>query len=190
MRPQNPPQVNRSREKPLNVLWLWPLWSSGAHSLDPCGFCDFFRVPGPGCLVGGEGKGGVTQKSTLPRAQLTALDGVWRRLQGDDPSTGLRNVHPENQPHSCVLPADVCLAFAQLNVSISQLQDACTVNAARGWKPHLQPTILVSREDHPQSHLHQVSWIILQPDTGRNCNILINISARDLYRKGSKTLIK
>lgn len=54
MRPQNPPQINRSREKPLNVLWLRPLWSSGA-TLDPGGSCDFCRVPGPGCLVGGSG---------------------------------------------------------------------------------------------------------------------------------------
>lgn len=70
------------------------------------------------------------QRPALPGAQLTALDGVRCSLQGDNPSTGLWNVHPENQPDSCVLSADVRLALAQLDVRIPQLQDSRTVDAA------------------------------------------------------------
>lgn len=70
------------------------------------------------------------QRPTLPGARLTALDGVRRGLQGDDPSAGLWDVHPEDQPDARVLPADVRLALAQLDVGVPQLQDARAVDAA------------------------------------------------------------
>ena len=89
------------------------------------------------------------QRPTLPRPQLTALDGVRCSLQGDDPSTGLWNVHPENQPDPCVLSANVRLALAQLDVRIPQLQDARTVDAARRLKTPFKTDHLSEQEGLP-----------------------------------------
>lgn len=89
------------------------------------------------------------QRPSLPRTQLTALDGVRCSLQGHDSSAGLWDVHPENQPHSRVLPADVRLSFPQLNVCISQLQDSRTVNAARRLKTPFTTEHLSEQERSP-----------------------------------------
>lgn len=72
-------------------------------------------------------------KRTQPSTRLTALDGVGRRLQGDDPAAGLGDVHPEHEPHPRVLPADVRLALAQLDVGVAEFQDPRTVDAAGRW---------------------------------------------------------
>ena len=137
MRPQNLPQVNRSREKLLNGLCLWALGSScPPHPpTDPCESCVFSR----GTLPRVEGHTEHTwQRPTLPKAQLTALDGVRRSLQGDDPPTGLWNVHSEHQPHPRVLPADVRLPFPQLDVGVPKLQDPRAIDAARRWRTPLR----------------------------------------------------
>lgn len=52
---------------------------------------------------------------------LTALDGVGGYLQGEGPAIGLRDMNPEHQPHTCVLPTDVRLPLAQLDVRVSKL---------------------------------------------------------------------
>ena len=52
---------------------------------------------------------------------LTALNGVGGYLQGEGPAIGLRDMNPEDQPHTRVLPTNVCLALAQLNVRVSEL---------------------------------------------------------------------
>ena len=86
---------------------------------------------------GAEGRVHCTcHRPALPRTQLTALDGVGRRLQGDDPSAGLGDVHSEHQPHARVLPPDVRLAFPQLNVRVPQLQDPGAVDAAGEERTH------------------------------------------------------
>lgn len=71
-----------------------------------------------------------------PRTALTALDGVGRGLQGDDPAAGLGDVHAEHQPHTRVLPPDVRLAFPQLDVRVPQLQDPRAVDAAAEERSH------------------------------------------------------
>lgn len=103
--------------------------------VDPCGSCVFLLSTWPGA----EGHVQYTRRRpTLPSAQLTAFDGVGCSLQGDDPPAGLWNMHPENQPHPRVLPADVRLAFPQLDVRVPQLQDPRTVNAARRLRTPLR----------------------------------------------------
>lgn len=52
---------------------------------------------------------------------LTALDGVGSYLQGEGPAIGLWDMDPEDQPHARVLPTNVCLSLAQLDVRVSQL---------------------------------------------------------------------
>lgn len=65
------------------------------------------------------------------RGILTALDRVGGHLQRQRAAAGLRDVHPEHQPHTRVLPADVRLPLAQLDVRVPELQDPGTVNAAK-----------------------------------------------------------
>lgn len=97
---------------------------------DPCGGSYIFKLPR--CLArGGRSHNSTLQRLAPPKARLTALNGVGRRLQGHDPAAGLRDVHSENKPHTRVLSPDVCLAFPQLNVGISKLQDSRTVDATR-----------------------------------------------------------
>ena len=62
---------------------------------------------------------------------LTALDGVGGHLQRQRAAAGLRDVDPEHQPHARVLPANVRLPLAQLDVRVPELQDPGTVDAAR-----------------------------------------------------------
>lgn len=52
---------------------------------------------------------------------LTALNGVGGYLQGEGPAIGLWNMNPEDQPHTCVLPTNICLSLAQLDVRVSEL---------------------------------------------------------------------
>lgn len=52
---------------------------------------------------------------------LTALNGVGGYLQGEGPAIGLWDMNPEDQAHTCVLPTDVRLPLAQLNVRVSEL---------------------------------------------------------------------
>lgn len=63
--------------------------------------------------------------------RLTALDGVGGDLQRQRAAAGLRDVDPEDQPHAGVLPADIGLPLAQLDVRVPQLQDPGAVDAAR-----------------------------------------------------------
>lgn len=64
-------------------------------------------------------------------AALTALDGVGGDLQRQRPAVGLRDVDAEDQPHARVLPPDVRLPLAELDVRVPELQDAGAVDAAR-----------------------------------------------------------
>lgn len=96
---------------------------------------------------------GVTRKGNAKgclgdwweRVVLTALDGVGGHLQRQCPAVGLRDVDAEDQPHSGVLPPNVRLPFAKLNVRVSELQDPSTVNAAENkhnafpWSPRPNP---------------------------------------------------
>ena len=52
---------------------------------------------------------------------LTALNGVGGYLQGKGPAIGLRDMNPEDQPHTRVLPTDVRLSLAQFDVRVSEL---------------------------------------------------------------------
>ena len=63
-------------------------------------------------------------------AALTALDGVGGDLQRQRPAVGLRDVDAEDQPHPRVLPPDVRLPLAELDVRVSELQDPGAVDAA------------------------------------------------------------
>lgn len=63
--------------------------------------------------------------------RLTAFNWVGGSLQGHRSAVRLVDVHSENQPHPCVLASNVCFPFAQFNVGITELQDACTVDSKR-----------------------------------------------------------
>lgn len=106
-------------------------------------------------------------RRTAPRSQLTALNGVRGRLQRDDPSAGLWNVHPENQPHARVLSPDVGLAFPQLDVRVPQLQDPRAVDAAGKRGTHLHPTISGNGKGQPQDRPSQRTDIIPPPAPSR-----------------------
>lgn len=60
---------------------------------------------------------------------LTALHGKRRRLQPQHPAVRLRDGGPEHHPHPGVLPPDVRLSFPELDVGVTQLQDAGAVDA-------------------------------------------------------------
>lgn len=81
-------------------------------------------VAGAGPAQPGDGGGG------WGGAALTALDGVGGDLQRQRPAVGLRDVDAEDQPHARVLPPDVRLPLAELDVRVSELQDAGAVDAA------------------------------------------------------------
>lgn len=97
----------------------------------------------------------LSEERRGPRVQLTALDGIRCSLQRDDSATGLWDVNSENQPHPRILSSNVRLAFPQLNVGVSELQDPRTVDAARMLRTPLSPTVFRSRKDHPQNCLRQ-----------------------------------
>lgn len=170
------------------MLWLWPRWSSGVHLL-ALGAVSIL----PGCPAqDGRSVRSTFQNPTRPRAQLTALDGVRRSLQGDDPSAGLRNVHPENQPHPCVLPADVRLPLPQLDVSISELQDPRTVDAAGRLETPLRAKCLREQERSPtktRSSVKQSNSTASDREKKQNktCNTLISISAKNLHPEKGNT---
>lgn len=63
---------------------------------------------------------------------LTALDGMGGHLERDVLSSWLRDVHAKHDADSGVFPTHVCLAFPQLNVGVSELQDPGTVNSVLG----------------------------------------------------------
>lgn len=89
------------------------------------------RAPCPGAKARADGHVPCARhRPAPPGAALTALDGVGRGLQGDDPPAGLGDVHAEHQPHTRVLTPDVRLAFPQLDVRVPQLQDPRAVDAA------------------------------------------------------------
>lgn len=90
----------------------------------------------PGAVPSAEAQGGTPPGRDRARARLTALDGVGRGLQGHDPAAGLGDVDAEHQPHPGVLPPDVRLALAQLDVGVSQLQDPGAVDAVRRLRAH------------------------------------------------------
>lgn len=52
---------------------------------------------------------------------LTALNGVGGYLQREGPAICLWDMNPEDQTHTCVLPTDVRLTLAQLDVRVSEL---------------------------------------------------------------------
>lgn len=60
---------------------------------------------------------------------LTALDGMGGHLERDVLSSRLRYVHTEHQADPGVFPTHVCLALPQLNVGVSELQDAGAVDS-------------------------------------------------------------
>lgn len=126
---------------------------------DPCGSYVFEM---PRCLArSGRSRNSTLQTSALPKAWLTALNGVGRRLQGHNPAAGLRDVHSENEPHTRVLSPDVCLAFPQLNVGISKLQDSRTVDATRRMRSPFTTNHLSELEWSPTKPPSSVSHIIL-----------------------------
>lgn len=83
-------------------------------------------------------------------------------------------MHPEHQPHPCVLPPDVRLAFPQLNVRVPKLQDPRTVNAAGKPRTPLTTDHLGEQERSPARG-------------AGDCNTRINFSARNLNQNGGKT---
>lgn len=83
---------------------------------------------------------------------LTALDGVGGHLQRQRAAAGLRDVHPEHQPHASVLPANVRLPLAQLDVRVPELQDPGTVDAAQNKNP--LPAGPIPRARCPSSPFH------------------------------------
>lgn len=71
-------------------------------------------------------------------ARLTALHGNRRRLQPQNLAVRLRDGDPEHHPHPRVLPPDVRLSFLQLDVGVTQLQDAGAVDATRKKAPFIR----------------------------------------------------
>lgn len=61
-------------------------------------------------------------------------------------------MHAEDEPDAGVLPADVCLAFTQLDVRIPQLQNPRTVNTAKhtGCLEQAQP----GKREHSSAPIH------------------------------------
>lgn len=55
------------------------------------------------------------------RLMLTALNGMWGRLQRDVLSSRLRYVHSKHKSDTGVFAANICLALPQLDVGIPQL---------------------------------------------------------------------
>lgn len=183
MRPQNPPQVNRSREKPFSVLWLRPYGHLGP-TLDPCRSCDFCRVPGSGCLVREEGASHTVYSKHRP-SQSPTYSTRW----GWTPSAGRRS---SRWPRGCAPGTPAAPACSSGRCPSRLCAARCRRSSASGC-PHsrccqrmetpFMATHPASGEDPPQSHLHPGSQIILPPDPGEKLQRADKYSSQGLIRR-------
>lgn len=88
---------------------------------------------------------------------LTALDGVGGHLQGQSPAAGLGHVHAEHHAHTSVLPSDVRLALPELDVWVTELEDAGAIDAAAGQKGSHLETKRNDKARQGKAHLEHIA---------------------------------